>query len=150
MSRLTIIFDAPVLLYFRAGSSHISKQFYELVSGHRVYVCASSIGEISEMVKAGKISIMERVENWMDRLLEGVEILPLDKKIFFDAHNLPDDSKLGIWSKYVVATARCERMTVVSLNENILAYPQVKSLNPSSKEDIETKLQPIFTKVRTT
>ncbi len=91
---------------------------------------AISVWEVSLKVRKGKLALAVSLEEWLRLTLRPsfVQILPIDADIARAANELPGDLHEDPADRLVVATARLRDLTVITRDEKIRAYAEVKSL----------------------
>lgn len=115
-------FSAPELL-----KANVRK----LINSQRlIYVAAISLLEVARKEAKGDLLFGMPLVDWFRIALppNRVKIIELSPEISLDATRLPEWEHKDPGDRLVVATARTHRLTVLTSDGKILAYPHVKSL----------------------
>lgn len=126
-----IVLDTHIWLWWVAAPDNIEPRLRKLIARHEstgLGVSAISCWEVAKKVQMGKLVLDRPVVDWMKIALDypGVQLLPLTPQIVLDSCSLPGEFHKDPADQLIVATARVLKATLVSVDENILAYPHVK------------------------
>ena len=96
----------------------------------RLYVSLASVWEIAVKVQVGKLQLDLPVEDWIRRSLlhPKIELLPLSPLLVVFSTQLPGTFHKDPFDRAIVATAIRENLTLVTRDDRMLRYPNVKSL----------------------
>jgi len=96
----------------------------------RLCVSLASIWEIAIKVQMGKVRLDVPVEDWVRRSLlhPAIELLPLTPLLVVFSTQLPGVFHKDPFDRVIVATAIRENLTLVTRDERMLRYRNVKSL----------------------
>ena len=96
----------------------------------RLYVSLASVWEIAVKVQVGKLQLDLPVEDWIRRSLlhPKIERLPLSPLLVVFSTQLPGTFHKDPFDRAIVATAIRENLTLVTRDDRMLRYPNVKSL----------------------
>lgn len=115
-------FTAPELLKPRVR---------KLLSSQRlIHVASISLLEVARKEAVGQLIFGMPLADWFRIALpqNRVKVIELSPEISIDATRLPEWSHKDPGDQLVVATVRAHRLTVLTSNGKILAYPHVQSL----------------------
>ncbi|MCU0748154.1 MAG: type II toxin-antitoxin system VapC family toxin [Akkermansiaceae bacterium] len=103
----------------------------KLLSSQRlIHVASISLLEVARKEAVGQLIFGMPLADWFRIALpqNRVKVIELSPEISIDATRLPEWSHKDPGDQLVVATARTHRLTVLTSNGKILAYPHVQSL----------------------
>jgi PIN domain nuclease of toxin-antitoxin system len=94
------------------------------------FVSPISTVEIARLVHIGLLRLKHAFAEWKNLSLANLnaETVGLTHEIAWDAYNLPGKFHNDPADRVLVATARIERLTLVTADDLILKYPHVKAL----------------------
>ena len=107
MERIVIVLDTSALIFWTLDPSRLSTRAVEhIVGAKRKVVSSISIWEIGLKVKQEKLEIPLPINEYVDKLktVEGVEIVPVDERIWLKNLELDWDHKDPA-DRTIVATA---------------------------------------------
>jgi PIN domain nuclease of toxin-antitoxin system len=89
-----------------------------------IYISAITLWEISTLAKKGRIILNMPCLHWMKEALAlpGITLLPISPEIAVESNELPEDFHGDPADRILVATARIERLTLVTRDQKILDY----------------------------
>jgi predicted nucleic acid-binding protein len=76
-----------------------------------------------------KIKDNMRVDDYIHRLTEGIEVVACSAKIMMDASRLRGEKVLGYADSLTAATARDQYATLITENDTLLKCPSLKSMS---------------------
>lgn len=123
-----VLLDTHIWVKYQNGSSDIlasSKPAIESAADHGlVYVSVISIWEIALLVRLGRLSLSTGVDHWTRNALSkpGIQLLPLTPEIAIQSVDLPEPMHKDPADRILVASARVERLTLVTRDQDILAF----------------------------
>jgi PIN domain nuclease of toxin-antitoxin system len=93
-------------------------------------VSAISCWEIAKLVENRRLELPVSLEKWFEQALSypGVRILELTPEISIESTRLPGDFHRDPADQIIVATARVHNCPLVTSDERILDYPNVKTI----------------------
>lgn len=103
----------------------------KLINSQRlIHVASISLLEVARKEAAGQLIFGMPLADWFRIALpqNRVKVIELSSEISIDATRLPAWEHKDPGDRLVVATARSHRLTVLTSDGKILAYPHVKSL----------------------
>ena len=94
--------------------------------------CLSVISawETSKKESLGKLKLSFPVRHWLAMAIREpfIRLQPLTVDIAHESNHLPGDFHRDPADQIIVATARLHRLTLITADQRILAYPHVRSL----------------------
>jgi len=96
-----------------------------------VHVSAISCAEIACLAEDGRIVVTPHWRTWFNRATadNGWSVLDIDLATVQEAFSLPGSFHRDPADRFIVASARLGRMTVMTADRRILDYPHVESLS---------------------
>ncbi len=97
----------------------------------QLYVSPISTLEIARLVEGGRIDLACSLGAWISDTIDSLRCTTIEicHRIAAAAYDLPDEFHQDPADRLLVATARIHHFTLLTADERILAYPQVKSLD---------------------
>jgi PIN domain nuclease of toxin-antitoxin system len=95
-----------------------------------VFVSVISIWEIALLARLKRIALHASVDRWTQEALSkpGILLLPFTPQIAIDSVDLPDPMHRDPADRILVATARIERLTLVTRDRDILSFAKATKL----------------------
>lgn len=123
------LLDTHVIIWSELEPNKLSGPIKEALTSPAANFCvsATSIAEIACAVERGKLSLARHWKTWFREALEanGWTCLPVTLDIMEEAYSLPGEFHPDPGDRVLVATARVERLTLLTADAKILAYPHV-------------------------
>ena len=126
-----LLLDTCAFLWqFSAPSSMSREARARLDEADRLAVSLASVWEIAVKVQVGKLQMDLPVEDWVRRSLlhPKIKLLPLSPLLVVFSTQLPGTFHKDPFDRAIVATAIRENLTLVTRDDRMLRYPNVKSL----------------------
>ncbi len=127
-----ILLDTHVLVWAQADSKRLSKPASQAIrrgrSGQGLAVSAISLWELALLMRRGRIRSNGTVEASIRDLTKGVVVLPISLDIAVLATQFPDDYPHDPADRLIGATARAERVILVTRDENIRRSPLLQTV----------------------
>ncbi len=97
----------------------------------RPFVSVISIWEVAMLVQKGRLTLPLGVDGWVNRALElpGVNLLPFSPTIAMETARLPKPMHKDPADRILVASARVERLRLVSLDRAVIAFARLTNLS---------------------
>ncbi len=88
--------------------------------------------EVAKLVALGRLVLPRPLDEWIDRALAypGIRLLDLTPRIAIEANRLPGSFHRDPADQIIVATARVFDIPLVTSDQQILAYPHVRTVQP--------------------
>lgn len=129
-----IVLDTHVLVWWIAGDPKLSRKAAnairkELPDG-RLCVPAIAAWEVGMLVSKGRLTLGMDVDEWLEgvQAIRGVVVLPLTSRIALDSTRLPGSFHGDPADRMIVATARTENAPLVTADQRIRAYHNVRTI----------------------
>jgi PIN domain nuclease of toxin-antitoxin system len=108
----------------------IAQQIEEARLQGNVLVSVISISKIALLVRLKRLLLPITVAKWTNQalLLSGVSLLPFSQRIAIEAVDLPEPMHNDPCDRILVATARIERLTLVTRDGAILDFAKATNL----------------------
>jgi PIN domain nuclease of toxin-antitoxin system len=123
-----LLLDTHVWIWLNTGSAELSKASVSKIdaaahSGH-LLIPSIAVWEVATLVAKGRLSFRIPIDKWIDEALskEGVELVPLLPSISIESASLPGDFHGDPADRLIVATARVQRILLMTRDEKILRY----------------------------
>lgn len=93
-------------------------------------ISSISIWEFAMMASREKIELRISAGEWLDFAINksGIRVIDINADIALDACDLPGDFHQDPADRMIVATARVDRLKLVTKDKKILSYPHVDSI----------------------
>jgi PIN domain nuclease of toxin-antitoxin system len=128
------LLDTHVWIWWNMNPAKLSRRVRTLVSSPETYeeliLSAISPWEFAKLVEKGRIGISIDPESWIDQAMAmpKLRLAPLTPVVACRSTLLPRPFHDDPADQIIVATARDENATILTIDEKIRAYPHVKSL----------------------
>ncbi len=133
-SNFRLLLDTHVWLRYGNSSSPFRRAAIDAIDegleSGAVYVSIISIWEIALLVRQNKLALHVSVERWVDHALavSGLQLLPLSPQIAIESVNLPEPMHKDPADRILVASARVERLTLVTADKAVLKFAKTAGL----------------------
>lgn len=111
-------------------STKVKKILLHPKTSHELLLSAISIWEFCKLVEKQRYRISINPEAWIEEALDfpNLRLLPLTPQITYQSTCLPPPFHSDPTDQIIVASARAENATLLTCDEKMLSYPNVKSL----------------------
>lgn len=123
-----LLLDTHIWLYYMEASTTLDASIVRAIEHARgsgsVFLSVISIWEIALLVRLRRLALNTSVSRWTEQALAlpGVALLPLTPEIAIESVDLPEPMHKDPADRILVASARVERMTLVTRDREILAF----------------------------
>ena len=129
---MRLLLDTCAVIFFAENTGDLSPAAIEAIQapGSEVFVSAASVGELACAAERNKVKFKQHWRVWWKEALRlnGWACLPVTAEIAEEAYSLSQPIHRDPVDRILVATARVERLTLVTTDAKILAYPHVSTL----------------------
>lgn len=128
------LLDTHTWIWWNMNPQKLSKKVKEIIGKSDLYdemlLSAISPWEFSKLLEKKRIGISCNPEDWIHVALDmpKLRIIPLSPILTYRSTVLPQPFHNDPADQIIVATARAENATLLTKDEKILAYDNVKSL----------------------
>lgn len=131
---MAYLLDACAILFIAEHTADLSQATLKLIDAApagEVFVSAISVAELACLQERGKITLKQHWRSWWDTLLKHTAwtCLPITAEIMAEAYSLPQPIHRDPADRVLIATARHERLTLVTADGKIIGYPHVSTLS---------------------
>lgn len=128
---MKLLLDTHVWIWSQEDVGRLGPQTKRLLLGteHENYVCAISTLELARLAAAGTISLSIALREWVERAIRSIHArtVEVSHEIALEAYALPEPFHKDPADRLLVATARCNDLTMLTADERILTYRGVRS-----------------------
>jgi PIN domain nuclease of toxin-antitoxin system len=130
----SLLLDTHIWINYLNASPLLRSELVKRIEAARsmgtVFVSVISVWEIAQLVRLKRITLHTSVTRWVEDalLLPGVQLLPFTPQIAIDSVDLPDPMHKDPADRILVASARVERLTLVTRDRDILSYAKATKL----------------------
>lgn len=127
------LLDTCAILFIAEKTRDLSESTLALIESAdsaEVFVSAISVAELACLQERGRIRIQRHWRAWWDAVLQntGWSCLAITGEIMAEAYTLPGPIHRDPADRVLIATARLERLTLVTTDGKIRGYPHVRSV----------------------
>jgi PIN domain nuclease of toxin-antitoxin system len=130
---LTLLLDTHVWIWSQERSERLGRRTVKLLlaAEHVNAVCAISTLEIARLVAAGAIVLSMPLREWVEQSLAelAAETVPITHEVAMEAYALPGKFHRDPADRLLVAAARCHGLTLVTADDRIIGYREVRTLD---------------------
>lgn len=131
---MPFLLDTCAILFIAEGATELSPETLHQIDAAppgQVFVSAISLGELACLQDRGRITLTKHWRTWWDELLKftGWICLPITDQVMAEAYSLPPPIHRDPADLSLIATARLERLTLVTTDRKILDYPHVATIS---------------------
>ena len=133
-SEARLLMDTHVWINLQTGARPIRPATESLLESaaehHLLYVSVFSIWEMAMLERDGRLDLHGGVSDWTEQALSkpGLQLLPFSPRIAVETVYLPPPMHKDPADRIIVATARVERMTLVTSDKAVLAFAKTTGL----------------------
>jgi PIN domain nuclease of toxin-antitoxin system len=131
---MPFLLDTCAILFVAENTSDLSAATLSLIDTAPpgdIFVSAISVAEIACLQDRGRITLRLHWRIWWDTLLKqtGWTCLPITDEVMAEAFSLPPPIHRDPADLVIIATARIERLTLITTDGKILDYPHVATIS---------------------
>lgn len=130
-----IVLDTHTLIWWVDSPQKLSAKVRKTIDEEKtkeksILVSSISTLEIYLLIKKGKLELTNYPDVWLEKIerLRSILFVPVDNKIAAHSVNLPDFQHKDPADRIIIATARLFGATLLTADEKILKYKNVKSI----------------------
>lgn len=128
------LLDTCAILFIAENTTDLSPATLRTIDAApagEVFVSAISVAELASLQERGKIALKQHWRSWWDVLLKRTAwtCLSINAEIMAEAYSLPPPVHRDPADRVLIATARHERLTLVTTDGKILGYPHVPTIS---------------------
>lgn len=123
-----ILLDTHIWIWFAESSYKFSKPIIQLIdhaiNTNTIYVSDISLWEISMLASKEKIILNLPVQDWLETSIKKLKltVIPISPHIAMESTALPGEFHKDPADRLIVATARCEKLHLITADQEILRY----------------------------
>jgi PIN domain nuclease of toxin-antitoxin system len=129
-----LLLDTHIWLRYQGISGDLRPSalpaIHRAAEANLVFISVISIWEIALLVRLNRITLHTSVDRWSTEALSkpGINLLPLTPQIAIASVDLPEPMHKDPADRILVASARIERLTLVTRDRDILSYAKATKL----------------------
>lgn len=128
------LLDTCAVLFIAENTTDLSPATLRVIGEAppgEVFVSAVSVAELACLQEGGRITLKQHWRAWWDALLKRTawDCRPVTAEIMAEAYSLPPPIHRDPADRVLIATARCERLTLVTTDGKIRGYPHVTTIS---------------------
>lgn len=129
-----ILLDTNAFIWWLTDRDKLSNKALSLINSHfasnQILVSSMSVWEICLLVQKKRLNIHDPLDRWVNGLsqLPGLEFIPIDNNIAYQANNLPGTFHKDPADRAIVATARHLGATLITSDKLIHKYKHVETI----------------------
>lgn len=130
---MSFLLDTHVWIWTQEKPDAIGSSARALLETTADDLCVSAVSslEIARLVSGGLLTLQGTVDRWVRAALNSIEArsIDVDHRVAIEAYKLPGRFHKDPADRLLVATARLHDLTLVTADERILDYRQVRTLD---------------------
>jgi PIN domain nuclease of toxin-antitoxin system len=129
---VAILLDTHVWIWTVHNDKRLLPSHRELIQTadqeNGVFVSAISCWEITKLVQLHRITLNRPIDDWFRSALDdaGIHLIALTPEIAIESTHLPGNFHRDPSDEIIVATARVQGLTLLTMDRKIQKYPHVK------------------------
>ncbi len=127
---MNLLLDTCAILYLSMGDACVKSTTHALLGdAEYVFVSPISSAELACLQERGRIKLPQHWKPWLRKAVHqnGWEIKPISLEIIEEAYSLPGKFHADPADRILTATARQEKLLLLTTDRKILEYPHVHS-----------------------
>ncbi len=130
---MSFLLDTHVWIWTQEQPEAIGKKARAILETTSEELCMSAVSslEIARLVSGGLLELKGSLDRWVRSAVDSMEArsIDVDHRVAIEAYKLPGRFHKDPADRMLVATARINDLTLVTADERILAYGEVRSLD---------------------
>jgi PIN domain nuclease of toxin-antitoxin system len=131
---MSYLLDTCAILFVADKTADLSAATLNLIDAApagEVFVSAVSVAELACLQERGKITLKQHWRTWWNALMKRTSwpCLPITADVMAEAYSLPPPVHRDPADRVLIATARLERLTLVTTDGKIRGYPHVTTVS---------------------
>ncbi|MFM7292068.1 MAG: type II toxin-antitoxin system VapC family toxin [Planctomycetia bacterium] len=130
---MSFLLDTHVWIWTQEQPDAIGKKARAILETTSEELCISAVSslEIARLVSGGLLELKGSLDRWVRSAVDSMEArsIDVDHRVAIEAYKLPGRFRKDPADRMLVATARINDLTLVTADERILAYREVRSLD---------------------
>ncbi|MFM8708025.1 MAG: type II toxin-antitoxin system VapC family toxin [Planctomycetia bacterium] len=130
---MSFLLDTHVWIWTQEQPDAIGKKARAILETTSEELCISAVSslEIARLVSGGLLELKGSLDRWVRSAVDSMEArsIDVDHRVAIEAYKLPGRFHKDPADRMLVATARINDLTLVTADERILAYREVRSLD---------------------
>ena len=132
-----IILDTHIWIWWNQDSPKLTSFQKDNIENFRtdgIGISTISLLEISRLVRRGRLVLPKPLKEWFSIALaeEGILLIPITPAIAIESYSLPGEFHKDPADRIIVATARTYDCPLMTNDSNILSYPHVSLILPTT------------------
>jgi len=130
-----VLLDTHIWIQLQSGSPSLSRAVRAVIdvaaSSRSVYVPLISVWELAMLTAKKRLEFDRPVRQWVEEALEkpGLQLLPFTTEIAIEAALLPEPMHKDPADRMIVASARIERLTLITSDRPMLSFAKTIGLD---------------------
>ena len=128
---MKLLLDTHVWVWSQEDPERLGPRAKRLLLGaeHENHVCTISTLESARLVAAGAVGVSIALREWVERALHAIraQTVSVSHEIALEAYALPEPFHKDPADRLLVAACRLHELTLLTADERILAYRDVRS-----------------------
>ena len=129
---MKLLLDTCCIIWAISEPTAISKNATAFLTAEdsEISVSAISVAELACAVERGRVTIDQHWKKWFRHYTDfnGWQVESISLEIMEEAYSLPDSFPADPADRIITATARLRKLTILTADKKILAYPHVRSI----------------------
>ncbi|HGJ64856.1 TPA: type II toxin-antitoxin system VapC family toxin [bacterium] len=128
-----IILDTHIWVWWVHGDERLNQSQMDIITANEADIIGVSViscWEIAKLVQYGRLGLPCSISEWFGQALEypGIQLLALTPEIAIESTRLPGKFHRDPADQIIVATARLYKCPLMTLDDKIMKYPHVKTV----------------------
>jgi PIN domain nuclease of toxin-antitoxin system len=129
-----IVLDTHVLLWWVSSPEKLSPEAVQALkkeqAGGLILISAITVWEINMLISKNRLNLNVDIETWLEEIesIPFIQFVPIDNQIAMKSVNLPGEFHKDPADRIIVATARENEATLITNDDKIKKYPNVRTI----------------------